>query len=538
MFFGAVPIDEAEGGLAVHTIRQGDLVLKKGTLIGRAEIAALRKEGLGRIVIARPAGDDVGEDEAASWLAALVTGPGLRVEAAFTGRANIYAEHDGVLTLDRARVDAVNAIDESITLATLPAFAPVVAGGMVATVKMIPYAIERRHLEASFEAAGGPFLSLARFTPMRIAVISTRLPGLKDSVITKTLRVLESRLALAKASIVTERRIAHDAAAIAGAIRAVQADKPDITIIFGASAIADRRDAIPSAIVAAGGRIEHFGMPVDPGNLLLIGEIDGRPVLGAPGCARSPKENGFDWVLQRLLAGLQVRRGDITALGVGGLLMEIPTRPQPRALALEASAGPEVAAIILAAGRSTRMGGPNKLLQTYHGRALVRIAAEAALASRASRVVVVTGHQEAAVREALQGLAVEFAHNPAYAEGLSSSVGTGVAALPASADAAVICLGDMPLVGPAVIDQLIDAFDPPSGAVIAVPVHDGQRGNPVLWARRFFDDLKTLTGDSGARQILTAYADGVVEVPVADLSTNIDVDTPEALASLPNGFVG
>src|SRR5262249_57563189 len=103
-----------------------------------------------------------------------------------------------------------------------------------------------------------------------------------------------------------------------------------LVLIFGASAIPDRRDVIPAAIEAAGGNVEHFGMPVDPGNLMLIGSAAGRAVLGAPGCARSPKENGFDWILARLLCGLPVRRSDITGMGVGGLLMEIVTRPQPR----------------------------------------------------------------------------------------------------------------------------------------------------------------------------------------------------------------
>ena len=532
MFFGSVPVAQALGGVAVHTIRQGGLVLKKGTTISAGEVAALEAAGISEIVVARLSSDDVGEDEAAAWLAALVAGPGLRVEAAFTGRANIFAESPGVLLVDKERVDAVNAVDESITLATLPAFAVAREGGMAATVKMIPYAVERRHLEAAFEAAGGPILSLAPFAPLRVATISTRLPGLKESVIDKTLRVLESRLALAQAQIIADRRVAHRPEAIATALADLRAEQPDITIIYGASAIADRRDAIPAAIEAAGGRIEHLGMPVDPGNLMLIGSLDGRPVLGAPGCARSPRENGFDWVLMRLLAGQAVTALDVTRLGVGGLLMEIPTRPQPRAAPIEAATGPAIAAVVLAAGRSTRMGGPNKLLQSVGGRALVRIAAETALASRASRVVVVTGHQAGEVEAALQGLSVTFVHNPDYAEGLSTSVRTGIAALPASVDAAVICLGDMPRVGPALIDRLIEAFDPSSGALIVLPSHRGQRGNPVLWARRFFEDLKALEGDTGARQILARHGDGVVEVPVADEGASFDVDTPEALAAL------
>src|SRR5207342_927648 len=204
---------------------------------------------------------------------------------------------------------------------------------------------------------------------------------LSSKVIEKTLKITNERLAPAGAAIVAERRVPHERAPLARALKEVLASGAELAIIFGASAIADRRDVIPAALEAVGGRIEHFGMPVDPGNLLMIGTAGEHPVLGAPGCARSPKENGFDWVLMRLLAGLSVPREDITGMGVGGLLMEIVTRPQPRAKPVE-EAGKRVAAVVLAAGRSTRMGAINKLIAQIGGKPLVRIAAEQALASQ------------------------------------------------------------------------------------------------------------------------------------------------------------
>jgi molybdenum cofactor cytidylyltransferase len=287
-------------------------------------------------------------------------------------------------------------------------------------------------------------------------------------------------------------------------------------------------------VEASGGRIEHFGMPVDPGNLLLIGDLGGRPVLGAPGCARSPKENGFDWVLLRLLAGLPVSRTDIARMGVGGLLMEIVTRPQPRAE--EAKDGRGVAALVLAAGRSTRMGGPNKLLAELGGKPLVRIAAEAALASQARPVVVVTGHQRERVEAALEGLPVRFVHNPDFANGLSTSLKAGINALPDDIGGAVVCLGDMPQVSGALIDRLAQALDPETGALIAVPTFEGKRGNPVLWSRRFFPELAALEGDVGARHLIGTYRDAVVEVPVTGQGAFFDIDTPEALADAAAAF--
>ncbi|HKA71341.1 MAG TPA: NTP transferase domain-containing protein, partial [Xanthobacteraceae bacterium] len=279
-------------------------------------------------------------------------------------------------------------------------------------------------------------------------------------------------------------------------------------------------------------RVEHFGMPVDPGNLMLIGDLAGRPVLGAPGCARSPKENGFDWILARLLAGLPVSRTDITGMGVGGLLMEIVTRPQPREAPHEMPT-PErrrIAAVVLAAGRSTRMGS-NKLVAELNGTPLVRIAAEQALASCADPVIVVTGHERERVEKALAGLAVRFVHNPEFADGLSTSLKAGLAAVPPEADGAIICLGDMPQVRAAMIDRLIAAFDPARGALIVVPTIDGKRGNPVLWSRRFFPELAGLEGDVGARHMIGAYGEAVVEV-AADRAALVDIDTPEALSAL------
>jgi molybdenum cofactor cytidylyltransferase len=270
-------------------------------------------------------------------------------------------------------------------------------------------------------------------------------------------------------------------------------------------------------------------MPVDPGNLLLIGNAGGVPVLGAPGCARSPVENGFDWVLMRLLAGLKVTRAELTGMGVGGLLMEIVTRPQPRANPAT-DGNRHVAAIILAAGRSTRMGGPNKLLAELGGKALVRIVSEQVLASKAQGVIVVTGHQAGEVQQALRGLKVSFVHNPDFADGLAGSVKTGIAAVPADADGAVVCLGDMPLTSALLIDRLIEAFAPDRGNLIVVPVSDGRRGNPVLWSRRFFNELMTLDGDIGARHLIARHSEAVAEVPVEGRGAFLDIDTPQALA--------
>ena len=329
MKFGPVPVSQAEGAIVAHAVHRDTLTLKKGDIVRRGDIAALEEAGVQQIVVARLDSADVAENDAARLLAEAIGGAETFIDRAFTGRANLFARCAGVLRIHVPLVDRINAVTESITLATLPQYRTVVTGEMIATVKIIPFAVPSEALERALAVASAPLIDVARFRPMRVGVISTVLPGLKASVMAKTLAHLADRLEPAGATIVADERVSHEVDGIGQAIRRLS-DACDLIVIFGASAITDRRDVIPAALVDSGGVIEHFGMPVDPGNLLLLGRIGATAVIGAPGCARSPKENGFDWVLHRLLAGIEVTSEDLRRLGVGGLLMEIVSRPQPR----------------------------------------------------------------------------------------------------------------------------------------------------------------------------------------------------------------
>ncbi len=330
MKFGPVPVGEAAGTIAAHGLRLPGLFIRKGSTISAEQVAALEAAGQESVVAVRLDPEDIGEDEAALRIAEAVAGEAVRVERPFTGRSNLYAAKGGLLQVDADAIDRINAVDESVTLATLPAFKPVVEGEMIGTVKIIPYAVPESVVAAALRVARAGAVAVAPYRLRKVGAISTLLPGLKPSVVAKTIGTLRERLAPADAGVVAEASVPHEAPPLAEELRQQAAGDAELIVVFGASAIADRADVIPSAIDAAGGEIEHFGMPVDPGNLLLVGRIGNKPVIGAPGCARSPKENGFDWVLQRLLAGIPVTRADITRLGVGGLLMEIVSRGQPR----------------------------------------------------------------------------------------------------------------------------------------------------------------------------------------------------------------
>jgi molybdenum cofactor cytidylyltransferase len=245
-------------------------------------------------------------------------------------------------------------------------------------------------------------------------------------------------------------------------------------------------------------------------------------------------------VLERLAAGLTVGRAEIVRMGAGGLLAEIASRPQPRDDEPSESEGPQqaprVAVLVLAAGRSTRMGGPNKMLADAKGEALVVHAVKAALESQAVEITVVLGHMAGEVRAAIESAIpgrsrLRFVTNPDFAEGLSTSVRTGIAALSTNIDAAVVQLGDMPGVGSGLLNRLIAAFSPVEGRAICVPTVGGKRGNPVLWARRFFPEMAVLSGDSGAKHLIGEHADLVCEVEMAGEAAITDIDTPEALTA-------
>jgi molybdenum cofactor cytidylyltransferase len=528
MKFGPVPIVEAEGAILAHSVLAGTLRLRKGHHLRAEDIAELQKAGVAEVVAAVLESGDLTEDEAARRVAAALRTAGVDTRPASTGRVNLHAASAGIFTVNTALVDAVNRIDPSITLATLGLHARVVEGQMVATVKIIPFAVPETVVkEVEAHCGGSEAFAVHAFRPHRFGVIQTVLPGIKDSVLDKTTRLTEARLARSGSRILSESRVNHDASRLAEAIGALRAES-DMILAFGASAMSDADDVIPAAIRMAGGTVERVGMPVDPGNLLVLGELGGKPVIGAPGCARSPKENGFDWVLDRLLAGLDVTGDEITAMGVGGLLMEIPTRPQPR----EPSAKPkdlQVHAIVLAAGRSSRMGGPNKLLAEFAGEPLVRRTVRRVMASRSAGVTVVVGHQAEKLRQAVAGTGVQFAENPDFAAGLSTSLKAGIAAVPPSAAGVLIALGDMPAIATADLDRLIAAFAQSGGRSIVRATHNGKRGNPVILPRALFPEIAQLQGDTGARHIVESSGGDVVDVEIG-AAASVDVDTPEAMA--------
>ena len=346
--------------------------------------------------------------------------------------------------------------------------------------------------------------------------------------------MLSQRLRRLNSNIVEEIHCQHDSDEVTKAIKRLQENHVDMVIISGATAVADRNDVIPSAIVNCGGEIIHFGMPVDPGNLLLLGKCYEKYVLGMPGCARSPKFNGFDIVLDRLIADVPVTSRDIMQMGLGGLLKEISDRPQPRMMQSAKNKMKKinkVTAIVLAAGQSHRMGDENKLLMKIDDYPMVEHVAKILNESCLDKIIVVTGFESKQIKSALNGYDVMFIDNPDYEQGLSTSLIAGLRSVDEMTDAVIICLGDMPMITSTGIKQLIDEFNPEGGREICVPTYQGKRGNPILWSRRFINEMLQLEGDVGAKHLLFSYDDVVHEVSIQDSGVLLDFDTKETISN-------
>jgi molybdenum cofactor cytidylyltransferase len=325
MKFGAVPIHDALSSVLAHSVALATGRLRKGKVLDVDDITALGEAGISDVVIATLGPDDVPENTAADTLAdaLLIGSTGLRRSAAFTGRVNLIADTSGVAVLDVEALHAVNGVDAMITVATVPAHHQLRKGDMVATIKIISYAVEQTALTNAVTQAQGA-VSLASAKLASATLIITEIPGGAGE---KGRVAIEDRLNALGVTLNHVAVVDHSVDALQVAIEA--AETPLVLILTG-SATSDINDVAPSALVQAGGQVTRFGMPVDPGNLLFLGALGEKAVIGLPGCARSPALNGADWVLARVVCGVAVSSGDIAGMGVGGLLKEIPTRPQPR----------------------------------------------------------------------------------------------------------------------------------------------------------------------------------------------------------------
>ncbi len=532
MKFGEFPLAQVLGGTLAHSVRLESGIMKKGHILTETDIKLLSENKITHVMAALLEPSDMTEDAAATRISMHISGAHVSCAAAFTGRVNIYAAEHGLIEINDKSVNALNHRDEAITIATISQNAIVHQGQIVATVKIIPLAVNASVVEKIITDIEPGLITLHPFRPQMALMIQTELEGTTEKIFEKATRVMAHRLDIFGASLTGEFRCRHEITALADLLQSKADGDQDMILIMGASAITDRKDVIPAAIIRAGGEIIHYGMPVDPGNLMLLAKLHGKWVLGLPGCSRSPKLNGIDLILSRISAGLDVTAQEVMSMGVGGLLSEYAGRPQPRERRKKIKATVNFAALILAAGQSKRMGQENKLLLPYQeGTVLSHVLGQIHHAG-IDNIFAVTGHQRRKIEQELSRHDVTFFHNDIYDEGMSTSVKLGIGSLPENIDAVLIILGDMPNITADILRQIIAVYDPADDRAIIIPTHNGKRGNPILWDSEYFSEFERLSGDMGAKILLSEYSEYIHEVEVGSDEIFLDIDTFEAYEHL------
>ena len=523
MKFASVKLNQALGHILAHSVSLKNGILKKGIKLGQREIKKLDLSGLDFVTVAMLEHDDVSENEAAEILACGFLNTGFKTTQAFAGRVNLIAICDGIFTLDAQVINRFNSIEEAITLATLPEFTRVRKGTLLATLKIIPYSVPKMIIDQALECIKCDCMQLHGFSQRTCDIILTRTDGFKKSLLSKAEKVLKERAAPLRLRVGSCQIVKHTEQAISKAIGTAE---NELILILGASATSDRRDVIPAGIVSAGGRIERFGMPVDPGNLLVLGKYHNKDVIGLPGCARAPALNGADWVLERICADITLDTSSISRMGVGGLLKEVPDRIQPRMQRPQKKRGATL--VLLAAGSSSRMRGEDKLLRKIGTKTLLRHSVEVALASNIDQCVVVLKKGASDHKKTLQGLPVDIVEVDDAGLGMSASLRAGILAIETKPCAVLVGLADMPDLTPSHYNQVLAAYNPAVNHFIVCPITpSGQRGHPVLFDTKFVENLAGLKGDTGAKAIVNTVPEWVVDIPM-DAAVSLDLDTPKA----------
>ena len=532
MKYRILPTAEALHKIAAHSHKlPNGRKIGKGTTLSQQDIADLQVADIHTIAAAELESGDVAENEAAAAVADAICGGSVSPAAAVHGRVNVHADCAGVLCYVTTKLQALNLESEAITLAALPPFARTTAGQIIATIKIIPYAAPQTAVAAMRQYA--QLLCIRPFQPKTAVLLQTEHSTASPNILDKTRNITEQRLAIRGCSLIREWRCPHETQSVMATLEDIRRNcRPDITLLAGASAVCDIADVIPAAVTASGGSIARFGMPADPGNLLVLGEWQNAPCIILPGCARSPKYNGLDMVLDRLLAELPLSTPDIAAMGAGGLLEDTTARPMPRRPNTQKNR-PRIGALLLAAGTSSRMHGTNKLLTPWRGKPLIRHAAETLAAARRQQLIqqsaAVCGKDAAAVIAEIAGLDLPSVINRDYESGMASSIVCGLRTLDLQQlDGVLVLLGDMPQVTADDIAAVVRAFAAEGNLTAAT--HRNKRGNPVLFGQRHFAAMLNLQGDAGARVL---FGEEPITEAAASAGVLFDLDSPESFADEP-----
>ena len=449
---------ESLGSVIAQTYNLPGKTISKGTFV-TSEIVDYFKEGdVQNILCAVPDNGDIHEDEAANIISNAIDRSHIYIESASTGRVNFKSRSLCLVRYKRDLIKEVNLVDESIAFSIVEHNQLLAKNDLIATLKIIPFFTQKKYVDQVISIlAKNELFKTHSLNKKEVSLIQTSFEWQKKSMFKATSNVTRNRLEALDCSLNEEKLIRHDYKVLRSEIRSSIESGIDILLISGASAITDRSDYIPKAILSEGGEIIQYGLAVDPGNLLLVGKIGKTTIIGMPGCARSPKLNGFDWVLQLLMADIPVVKEELAEMGAGGLLMEIASRPLPRALAKSVNKREKkIMGVILAAGNSTRMGKDNKLLKNIDGAPLIRNIALEITKSDLDSCSIVLGYQSDKVADVIKDLNINLILNPLWKEGQASSLKAALNSLTSSYSDLLIMLGDLPGIKSGHINRIIE----------------------------------------------------------------------------------
>ena len=519
------------GAVLAQTYNLPGKIISKGTFVTNEIVAYFKTGNVKTILCAVPEEGDIHEDEAAEAISSAIDKNHIYADKASTGRVNFKSQSLCLVRYDRDFIKELNLVDESIAFSIVEHNQLLAEGDLIATLKIIPFFMQKKYVDRVIKIlAKDELFKIHSLKKKEVTLIQTCFEWQKKSIFTATSNVTKARLEALGCSLKKEKLINHDYDTLRAIIRSSVKNEPEILLVSGASAITDRSDCIPKAILSEGGEIIQYGLAVDPGNLLLIGKVGNTTVIGMPGCARSPKLNGFDWVLQLLMADIPINREELADMGAGGLLMEIASRPLPRALAKTVSKREnKVMGVILAAGNSTRMGNDNKLLRNIGDAPLIRNTAIEMLKSDLDSCSIVLGYQSDKVADVIKDLNVNLILNPLWKEGQASSLRAAINTLDSTYSDLLIMLGDLPGIKSSHINSIIEEhlLTDNRKSKITIPSFKGQKGNPVIWGRSFFHDLSNLEGDVGGRTLFSEHPAAINILEMNDPWVVKDADTPE-----------
>lgn len=332
MKFGPVPIDDAQNAVLAHKLldREGNRLLNKGHVLTADDIELLRSCGYTEVIVAQSGEHDVHENEAARRVGEAIAGEGIRVNASGVGRANLMTTVRGTLRVNAEVLARLNNIHDGITISTLHQHTLVDSGELAALVKIVPFFVpdgRTKDLEHIAREAAS-IISVRPLKTGRVVLIISGPDFAREQLIADFYPPVKQRIEFLGSELLSPVYVSHTEDAIVTALK--DNAGADLILIASVSAIIDIEDIVPSALRLAGGSVTQHGVPVDPGTLLMMGYLGAVPVVGAPGCIKSPKTNVIDHILPRLLAGERLTRVDLVVMGHGGLLKDIADRPMPR----------------------------------------------------------------------------------------------------------------------------------------------------------------------------------------------------------------